>query len=176
MRTLVTVFILYVILGLTGGTDAGSLPDTAVSHFLQRDLIGARLSGEGWRANMAPLVAWDKEPGWDLMVVIAGYESKPSRRAPDGLRAVVKYQVLGELQEGQWIPRKMQPEPQRVDFLLERKAGTWRIRHPILPPHVSVNTAIHYLRTAAAEFQQADRQQRLQESLKRLRAMQGGEM
>lgn len=173
MRLIVCLLILICSVFPLYAADSGMTSDQAVSRFLQRDLIGSRLSSADWRANMADLVGWAAEPGWDIVVVVESYKANPVQRAPDGLRAVVEYQVLGDLVDGQWLPRKKAPELQRVNFLLGRKDGHWLVKRPVQPPHISVQTAIGLLEKEAAAFQAEKRQAMLQESLKQLRSLQG---
>ncbi|PNU20088.1 hypothetical protein C2E25_09235 [Geothermobacter hydrogeniphilus] len=171
MRLLVVVLVLFCSVVSSPAAETAVTADQVVNRFLQRDLIGSRLTPEEWKTNIATLVGWKTEPDWAVLVVVESYRAKPVQRAPDGLRAVVEYRVLGELLDGQWIPRKKSPELQRVNFLLDRQDGRWQVKRPVQPPHISLATAIRQLEAAAGEFQQAGRQAMLQQSLQQLRTL-----
>jgi len=170
MRTLI-LSMLFLLPSISLAAGSVLTPDQTVAHYLQRDLNGARLTSAGWKDGIEPLVGWLEEPGWDVAVVVEAYQTQPVERAADGLRAVVTYRLLGELVAGQWRPLRQGPKQQQVNFLIDRLEGHWCLVRPVIPPHISVPTAIRVLEADAARYQSLEQQKVLQVSLRQLRLL-----
>jgi uncharacterized MAPEG superfamily protein len=136
---------LWISVGVGVATRGGALaarpatqPVTAsrlLEDFCARDFDGARLASSTW-VQVAPLVAWDQEPGWDLIKLVDGFTVGAPQASGNGLQIPVYYEVIGTA-SGRQITR-FEKQLETVKFELEATGGSWRVTGPIMPPHVSV--------------------------------------
>jgi hypothetical protein len=164
MRCILLTIIISSLFLSTTVADQVASPDEFVELFLARDLAGDRLNADTGPGSMAEMIAWDKNPNWQVLVVVKSYQRQAARRAPDGLRAMTEYQVLGELVGGHWIPRKKQ-KTERVSFLLMRQEGAWKIKKPVFPPHISLERAIAEVKSRLAAAGESELRAPLKNSL-----------
>lgn len=116
-----------------------------VEDYARLDFRGERLP-PGGSAHLAALRTWSLEPTWAVIVVVKSYQVGQPRRAADGTRIDVNYEVLGELIGFRWTPRPALKNRSRTIFKLRQVETGWKISSPRTPPHVSLGAAISYLR------------------------------
>ena len=122
----------------TPARPVADIPGTAtglLENFCARDFQGARLAGTTW-SQVAPLVAWKEEPGWDQIKLVDGFTVGAPQASGNGLQIPVFYEVVGTA-SGPLITR-FEKQLEMVEFELEAAGGSWRITGPIVPPHVSL--------------------------------------
>jgi len=116
-------------------------PASVVRDYCKLDFEGARLSSESSDfEKYFALVAWPDEPGWDGAVVIRNFRIVLSGSAQPVSKVTVRYVVLGNM-SGARVTASPQHE-EGVTFVLKRSGDTWKIEHPLIPPHISVHAAI----------------------------------
>ncbi len=114
-----------------------ALPGTAsqlLEAYCALDFDGARLSSTTGR-QVASMVAWEHEPGWDAVKLVDGFIVGAARASGNRIEIPVTYEVVGTA-VGSQITR-FGKELETVQFELESAGGTWKIIGPIIPPHVS---------------------------------------
>ena len=172
--TRVGLFCFIVVLGC--GVAVADVPtgaQNAVDRFCQLDMDGARM---GFRPVLSDkirtLVRWDKEPDWNVWVVVRAFNSHLPGNSPAGLRTFVDYEVIGEMIDGFWAPRGPKAKSKRVKLILHETPKGWQIKSPILPPHVSIETAVDFLEGLLREpISNTLEKNKLENSLKALRAI-----
>ena len=72
-----------------------------VRRYYTRDLEGARLSGDTYKARIAPLITWKDEPGWDTVFVTQKvYISRSEKIAGSRAAIEVRYENIGIISGG----------------------------------------------------------------------------
>jgi hypothetical protein len=116
-------------------------PTSVVQDYCKLDQAGARLSSQDPNnQKIFALVSWLEEPGWDSVVVIKSCEIFPSKWGQPTSRVALRYVLLGEM-TGTNITA-YRPHDEFVTFVLDKSGDTWKIKRPLIPPHISVETAI----------------------------------
>jgi len=127
-------------------------PKAIVQQYCQADYKGTRLDGGSWR-NIADLILWDNEPGWDSAVIVGSYRVNDIVSQDDSVATVrVEYEVLGVLEGASWRP-VLRDNPQHsilsrwaeTDFELVHTSTGWRIRSPVMLPHVCPERMVRHL-------------------------------
>ncbi len=155
--------------GETSSNETRSGPAEVVKKYCQLDFGGVRLSGATWR-QVAPLIAWEDEPGWDTAVVVSGFHISSSRQIGDRATVAVIYQVQGIVAgEGPFVAKR---KPETVEFQLSRVQNGWKIAKPVIPPHVSVPSISKSVRELIeAERGDSDRRRNLEAVVNQLQAL-----
>jgi hypothetical protein len=122
-----------VLLSLAPGIARAADSLETVRIFCRADGSGARLAQGTWPA-VANLVAWQLEPAWDTVRLIAGYEVDNPRQRDGGSSVDVHYTVTADV-FSRGVTRERRVETHT--YMLEPNgAGGWRIRPPAPPPYV----------------------------------------
>lgn len=119
-------------------------PASVVQEYCRLDFGGARLSSQNPNLDkIFALVTWPDEPGWDSAVVVKKYTVV--RTVPGHLTSsvTVRYSVLGEMNGVEVVASPKHRE--FVTFVLSKTGKPWKIKRPVIPPHISVHAAISLL-------------------------------
>jgi len=158
---------------LAGGAPSYDLPSTpveAIKKYCSLDLGGARLSSTTW-SKVAPLIAWEDEPGWDAVVVVSGFRIGSPKETGSRALIPVTFRVLGTLDGDGPFVRGSRLET--INFELARSETGWKVKKPVIPPHVSVSSISNNIRgLVETERGNSDRRRVLEATLKDLRAAQ----
>lgn len=118
-----------------------SSPSSVIREYCKLDLRGTRLSSNNPDIEKYfALVAWPNEPGWDDAVVVKSFAIARSRVWKSQSSVTAKYFVLGQITGATVVVSPQHTES--VTFLLTRNGSTWKIEHPLIPPHISPHSAI----------------------------------
>ena len=118
------LFLPLLLLCFASASLAGGSPSEIVQKYCQKDYEGVRLSSRTWQ-EIAPLIAWQHEQGWDAVTGISEY--KIVSEEIDGDRAIVRVQF--ENQSGSLN--------ENIDVTLNHESGEWKMAPPAYQPHVS---------------------------------------
>lgn len=118
-------------------------PRQIMSLFCKLDADGARLSSDT-RRDIEQLLDWGEEGGYDEMVVIKSFKIHKEYIRKSTATVSVEYNVLGSTDSVDFsaVPGKKKV----INFSLERIDGRWKIKEPIIAPHVNWRKAIDHLR------------------------------
>ena len=153
-----------------GRSTPDALPQKVVEEYCRLDLEGARMSSSTW-AKVKGLVAWEEEPGWDVVVIVATYRLGKPRMLGDEVHVPVTFNVLAKF-EGDG-PLELAERRERIDYELERQTNRWVIRGPIHPPYVSIATEVRSLRSLYDEEPEGtERKRNLRDAIMQLEALQ----
>jgi len=169
------LFVLLVSAVLTAGLEAAPGnkhrpgPKGVVKEYCRLDFEGARLSSET-RSQVASLIAWEEERGWDQAVIVSKYRVTNVVVRGNHGTARVEFKVLGRLEGDEpFIPGR---RLEAVHFGLERTGDVWKIKNPIVPPHVSVRSMIQQLRgQIEQEKEGSEHRAQMEEQLRQLEAL-----
>lgn len=118
-------------------------PERIAKTYFTSDLKGGRLSPEGFVSTMRPLIEWDSEHAWDHAFIVKGARVYNSRMTGENEASVeVRYHVNGILTNYGVLRFDFY---EIVDFTLVRKDGQWKIKKPVIPPHLWPRTAVRHL-------------------------------
>jgi hypothetical protein len=159
-------------------------PDTAIAEYCQRDFDGAR-TRSGTYSRVNKLVLWHTEPGWDTVTVVKNFRVVSSHRIGKTATVIVEFDTLGEM--AGW-ELEIKNKKERVEFTLELgnrewewKDGKarlvpgklkWRIKQPIIQPHISLPYSIEHVKFLMRT--QDDPKHQLDSVLARLTAIKKG--
>jgi len=167
-RVLISVVILFIVTWFSPLYGNDNTPDSVVKKYYQADLDGARLSAEGYR-KIKPLILWEHEPGWDLVFVTKGARIDKTGQLRTGeIYVTVFYEVLGILTGDELLEIEF---TQVVTFNLIKKNGQWKIKQPVIFPHVSQLALSKHMEDVLKENQDKKREARLNLIIKRLREL-----
>lgn len=126
-------------------------PTEIVEKYVKLDYKGVRLNAASQQV-LHPYVAWQNEPAWGSVVVVADYAVIGRTEEWDIVsmleaRIPVEYQVVGTVY---WTTASFLPEPgtERVHFRVKGQAMRWWIVEPQIPPHVGIKRMINFVRQA----------------------------
>lgn len=144
-------------------------PKDVVKEYCRLDFEGARLSSET-RSQVASLIAWEEERGWDQAVIVSKYRVTNVVVRGNHATARVEFKVLGRLEGDEpFVPGR---RLEAVHFGLERAEDVWKIENPIIAPHVSVRSMIQHLRGwIEHEKEGSEHRADLEEQLRQLEAL-----
>jgi hypothetical protein len=152
-----------------------SSPEVAIEKYCKLDLEGVNLSSERAK-KIFPFIYWPiggkVNPGWDFMVVVSNYSIK--RKATvrkfdhDVVQFEVSYDVLGLVHGGPEFIEKSEKETIIIEAI--KINNGWKIVNPILPPHVSIETAINHLNDLLNDYNEIERKNKCSEVINILRA------
>ena len=116
-------------------------PEKVVEEYVRKDAEGARLSGVKF-SEIRDLFMWE-EAGFDVAIIISGYNIETLGIEPDTAHISVSYYELGEFSS----PDKWKPNRTKSTeiFILKKDGNRWRIAEPEIFPHVSLDTMIENL-------------------------------
>jgi len=151
-------------------------PQETVREYFSKDLEGARLSAETYKAWIAPLITWKDEPGWDTVFVTKKvYISKTKQIESSRVAIEVRYENVGIISGGGgWDADFLEIRfTEVVEFILVRQGVEWRIQGPVFYPHVSPTRLAKDLELfMMSQNEKADgRLQKLKNILKRLKEL-----
>jgi hypothetical protein len=110
-------------------------PMDAVHAFCRADGRGERLLARTW-INVAPLIRWGLEPGWDRVVLIESYEvAEPRYHDNAHAEVTVTYYVAVDV-EGDKVTREPRQEKHTFHLVADESGKQWGIVGPPAPPHV----------------------------------------
>jgi hypothetical protein len=134
--------------------------------FLQADLEGARLTGEGYN-QISDLIEPEFGQAWDRTVLTKNASIVSIRKAgKDKVVVAVEFNNTG-IVDGDVLNVKNFREIIRLE--LKRNASSWRISGPLFPPHVkSTSLVSHYGRLLTLEKDRTDELNSLIKQLERL--------
>jgi hypothetical protein len=115
-----------------------SHPGTAtqvLADFCTLDFDGARLSSTTWK-QVAPLVSWQDEPGWDAVKLVEGFTLGAPQANGNRIEIPVFYEIVGTATGPQ--VNRFGKQLETVNFELEAVAGGWKVIGPVVQPHVSL--------------------------------------
>jgi len=142
-----------------------STPDSVIKKYYQADLEGARLSAEGYK-TIKPLIAWEHEPGWDLVFITKNAKiSKVEQLRKDETYATVIYDVIGILNGDDLLEIEF---TQVVTFILIKTNAQWKIKQPVIFPHVSPLALSKHIEKVLKDNQNKQRETKLRALMKRL--------
>lgn len=121
-------------------------PENTVALFLSMDLAGRRITPEK-KGKILAMVEWT-DPGLDTIVVVSGYAIRRVQRVSTRREISVDYDYVGVVTGMQFEPRLNVRK--NVVFTVVPTVGGWKIADPMIPPHVSPDAAVRYLRRLAA--------------------------
>jgi hypothetical protein len=150
--------------------DTPSTPVDVIKKYCSLDLGGARLDSKTW-SKVAPLITWEDEPGWDAVVVVSGFRVGSPKETGSRTVIPVTFQVVGTLDgDGPFVHGS---RLETVSFELARSDSRWKIKQPVMPPHVSVSSISNNIRELIeAVRNNSERKRTLEATLKDLRAAQ----
>jgi len=158
-RPLLAFLICLAIIMLEGDLFAqtGSLtkdPTKLIRKYLELDMKGARLNSLTFEAQR-PYVAWQEEPVWGQIVVVAGYEIADRLdqwRVINNVDVIipVRFVILGSVYLEQ-ATFHADPHVETVEFHVKAMTGLWRIVEPMLPPHIGHKRIINFIRQSVIE-------------------------
>jgi hypothetical protein len=142
-----------------------STPDSVVRKYYQADFDGVRLSAEGYK-RIKPLISWENEPGWDLVFITkeANIE-KIDYLTNDEAKVTIIYRVIGILNGDDLIEIEFN---QMVTFVLVRTTTQWKIKQPIINPHVSQLAMSKHIEKVLKDNKDKTREIKLRTLIKRL--------
>jgi hypothetical protein len=121
---------------------ASDSPEKIVENYCQHDFEGSRLSGKTWR-EIANLITWQDEPGWDIITVISSFAIIDSKQGENEADVIVEYSPSMNIQPGEQY--EILTDPKRIDFHLQNVNGIWKISSPMIMPHVSEEVVLKRL-------------------------------
>jgi len=143
-------------------------PESVVNKYYQADLRGARLSAEGYQ-KIKPLILWEHEPGWDLVFVTKEARTEKTGQLRNGeMYVTVFYEVAGILNGDELLEVEF---TQVVTFTIIKKNTQWKIKQPVIFPHVSQLALSKHLEEVIKEVQDKKRETKLNLLIKRLREL-----
>ncbi|PYU35098.1 MAG: hypothetical protein DMG28_03845 [Acidobacteria bacterium] len=167
--------VLLVSAGFTAGWEAAPgegqrlRPKDVVKEYCRLDFEGARLSSDT-RSQVASLIAWEEERGWDQAVIVSKYRVTNVVVRGNHATARVEFKVLGRLEGDE--PFVLGRRVEAVHFGLERTEDVWKIENPIIAPHVSVHSMIQHVRGRIEhEKEGSEHRAELEEQLRQLEAL-----
>ena len=99
-------------------------PSDTVRQYCQKDFEGVRLSSETWD-QVASLVTWEVEQGWDVVTGISGYKIISEEISKN--KATVRVEFINEAGTMR----------EHISINLREEDGSWKIAPPGYRPHVS---------------------------------------
>jgi len=117
-------------------------PQDVVRTFCKLDADGSRLSS-GARRNIDPLLDWGEEGGYDEFIVIRDFKVNKAIIHNSTATVTVEYHVLGSTDSFQFS--KASDHRSLINFSLLKQNSSWKIRQPLIAPHVYWNQAITHL-------------------------------
>ena len=163
------LFLIIIILTLSSysiGND--STPDSVIKKYYQADLEGARLSADGYKI-IKPLITWEHEPGWDLVFITKNAKiSKIEQLRRDETDVTVIYDVIGILSGDDLLEIEF---TQLVTFILTKTNTKWKIKRPVIFPHVSPQALSKHIEKVLKHDQDKQRETKLMALVKRLREL-----
>jgi len=146
------------------------------------DFDGARTRSDTF-SRVNHLVLWPTEPGWDTVTVVKDFRIVSSRKSGKTATVIVEFDTLGEMAGWEFEARS---KKDRVEFTLELGDREWewkddepklipgklqwRIKRPIIQPHISLPFSIEHVKFLART--QNDPKHQLDSILARLTAIQ----
>jgi len=122
-------------------------PAEVVRQYCQFDMNGARLSSQSLYADkIDALVTWPVEPGWDSAVLVGGFIVVRAHPGQHISNVAVRYTVLGQMAASR-VTAATHPGGDLVTFVLVKSGNEWKIKRPLIPPHVSIQAAASNLRS-----------------------------
>ena len=139
-------------------------PEDIVIKYYTADSKGARLS---WETNnkVKSLVAWQEEPGWDVVFVVDTIGVNKINKIGSDYIVEVRYKVIGILNGDDLLRFHFN---ELVDFMLVKESNSWKIKQPIIPPHVSVLSLKEHLKHLISIESNETRTSVLQDLVERL--------
>ncbi|PIV20898.1 MAG: hypothetical protein COS40_10205 [Deltaproteobacteria bacterium CG03_land_8_20_14_0_80_45_14] len=129
-----------------------SSPDDVVKRFCKLDSEGKRLSSRTW-GSFLPLVTWAEEitAGESIKVIhIIENFNIENTLVHDSIASVfVRYNYLGVTDTVEFS--KPLKQEQVIEFRLLKQNRIWKIKEPVIAPHVNWESAIEYLKPAIDE-------------------------
>lgn len=118
-------------------------PREVVTRFCKLDAAGSRLSSDT-RKNTETLLAWGEEEGYDEMAVIKDFKVHKAVIMDSVATVIVEYNVLGSTDAFKFS--KDTNRYSKIKFKLIKQNAHWKIKEPVVAPHVYWKTAINHLR------------------------------
>jgi hypothetical protein len=144
----------------TSSTPGGASASDVVREYCHLDFEGTRLSSNNPdAAKYDGLVVWPNEPGWDGAVVVKDFAITRFWFERSQSFVTVQYFVLGNMADTEVTATRQHKE--LVTFVLTRSGDTWKIAHPLIPPHISVHASITALDSLLKNEKDPDRMKRL---------------
>lgn len=153
------------------GPRAATSPAAVVRQYCQLDMNGTRLSSQNpYVDRISALGTWPIEPGWDSAIVVKDFVIVRAHTGQRISSVVVRYTLLGQMTGSRVTPASQRV--QVVKFFLERSGNAWKIKRPLIPPHVSVQAAVAALCDLLSGEKDPQRRKRLEQGLAVLRRWQ----
>lgn len=138
--SLVLCFTNFVLIAQITNSLNGASPTSVIQEYCKLDFVGARLSSQTLdNQSITELGTWLEEPGWDSFVVIRNFEIVNSSMGKMKSSVTVRYFVLGKMFGAKIVASRQHEE--LVTYVLTKSGNAWRIQHPLIAPHVSVQAA-----------------------------------
>jgi hypothetical protein len=83
-------------------------------------------------------VSWTDEPGWDKVIIISSYNLGDINRLQDTAEVTVEYHVKGKYSAELSLIEKVE----RIKFKVIKTEAGWKIKSPIVFPHIYPKTLI----------------------------------
>jgi len=116
--------------------------DEIVQKYYMSDLNGIRL-GKYNDDNFEKLYSWQYEPGWDYAFIVDEVNIYNTKKLSNSSTSVeVKYHIIGILGGDNVNTYEFY---EIVNFILVNDGSSWKIKEPIIPPHISITAAIKQL-------------------------------
>lgn len=119
-------------------------PAAVVAAYIEADGEGKALDSDS-AGSVLRYTNWEDAPGWDSASVIESYDIGEVATTGNKASVRIKYNVLGQLSEFTYTQK---PAEEQVVFNLKKADGLWKIGSPQLPPHLTVEGAVSFLKTA----------------------------
>ena len=146
------------------------IQDEIVQKYFMSDLNGIRL-GTYNDDKFEKLYSWQYEPGWDYAFIVDEVNIYNTKKLSNNSTSVeVKYHVIGILGGDNVSTYEFY---EIVNFILVNEGSSWKIKEPIIPPHISITAAIKQLEEIIRVDGEADkaRAKKLKYTVVRLKDM-----
>jgi len=120
-------------------------PEAVVKCFCVADSEGLALSAGG-SDGIFRYTTWKDTPGWDHATIIQNFKIISVQQSDVSAQVGVSYRKIGTLESGaSHSELHLQEADERISIRLVKAGGQWKISKPMLPPHISLDTAIKLL-------------------------------
>lgn len=129
-------------------------PAAVVAAYIEADRAGDAFSKDS-TSQLLKYTTWNSLPDTHSFIVMDGYEIGEVGWTGDEAGVHIVYKVIGHIKDLRFVAKASEEE---VDFDLKKLNGQWKIVKPQLPPHVTVDRAIEFLRAAGSKGEAATKQ------------------
>lgn len=122
------------------------LPETVVEAFCKVDYDGIADEDIGDVRKRLRYTTSEVYPGYDCVPIALGYKVMKHTEEANEASVKVAYRTIGHLCGYESL--RIEESDDEVTYRLQKREDLWKIYHPILPPHISIETAVKILNKA----------------------------